>query len=306
MLTFAKVGDKPVVLQQLTGLSPQAFVQVLPAFIEAMQHHDEQTQAQRSTPRKRSPGGGRKATLLLPADRLLFILFYFRIYPVQRVQAFFFGLSQTQACEWVHRLTPALNMALGIEHHLPERRGASLAQVLRQCSGLEFIIDGTERPVQRPKDKRRQRQLYSGKKKCHTVKNVVIVHRPTRKIKALSRTRSGKTNDKRIADEEHYRFPKGSKLWKDTGFQGYEPPNITTFQPKKRPPKGELTDEEKARNQVISSERVAVEHAIGGAKVFRIAHDVFRNRREGFVDLTFETACALHNLRCDYRLSVAA
>jgi DDE superfamily endonuclease len=206
----------------------------------------------------------------------------------------------------VHRLTPILNLALGIEHHLPERKAATLTQVLRACRGLEFIIDGTERPIQRPKDKHRQRELYSGKKKRHTVKNVVIVERRTRKVKALSRTWPGKTGDKRIADEEEYHFPARSKLWKDTGFQGYEPPNIRTYQPKKRPRKGELKAEEKAAKEAVSRIRVRVEHAIGGAKVFHIAHDVFRNRRQDYIDLSFETACGLHNLRCNYCLSQVA
>lgn len=306
MLSFKKVRDKPTVLQQLTGLNPQGFFDLLPAFVQATHFLEQRAEAERRTPRQRQKGGGRKPLLGDPADRLLFILFYFRIYPVQRVQGFFFSMSQTQVCEWVHRLTPVLNMALGAEQHLPERRPVRLQQVLRQCSGLEFIIDGTERTVQRPKDKRRQRELYSGKKKRHTVKNVVIVDRRTRKIKALSQTRPGKTNDKRVADEEEWRFPKRCKLWKDTGFQGYEPPGITTFQPKKRPRKGQLTDEEKAQNRAISQKRVRIEHAIGGTKVYRIAHDVFRNRREGFVDLSFETACGLHNLRCNYRLTRVA
>jgi hypothetical protein len=306
MLTYAKVADKPMVLQQLTGLSSEAFHDVLPAFLQAMAHLEQQADTQRAQPRKRQRGGGRKPILQHGADRLLFILFYFRIYPLQRVQAFFFSMSQTQVCEWVHRLTPILNLALGSQHHLPERKAATLTQVLRKCPGLEFIIDGTERPIQRPKDPDRQRELYSGKQKRHTVKNVVIVERRTRKIKALSRTRPGKTSDKRIADEEDYHFPARSKLWKDTGFQGYEPPNVRTYQPKKRPPKGELSAKEKATNQAISGIRVRVEHAIGGAKVFRIAHDIFRNRREQYVDLSFETACGLHNLRCNYRLSQVA
>lgn len=252
MLTYAKVADKPMVLQQLTGLSSEAFHDVLPAFLQATAHLEQQADTQRAQRRKRQRGGGRKSILQPGADRLLFILFYFRLYPLQRVQAFFFGMSQTQVCDWVHRLTPILNLALGSEHHLPERKAATLTQVLRQCPGLEFIIDGTERPIQRPKDTARQRELYSGKKKRHTVKNVVIVERGTRKIKALSRTRAGKTSDKRIAEEEDYHFPARSKLWKDTGFQGYEPPNVRTYQPKKRPAKGELSAAEKATNQAIS------------------------------------------------------
>jgi hypothetical protein len=306
MLTFAKLTSAPTVFRQLTGLSIAAFRDLLPAFVQAMDHLEQQADAQRQQPRKRQRGGGRKPILHHGADRLLFILFYFKVYPLQTVQAFFFGMSQGQACEWIHRLTPILNLALGFEHQLPARKAATVTQVLRTCPGLEFIIDGTERPIQRPKDKVRQREFYSGKKKRHTVKNVVISDRRSRKIKALSRTRSGKTSDKRTADEEDYHFPARSKLWKDTGFQGYEPAKVRTYQPKKRPRKGELTAAEKATNQAISRIRVWVEHSIGGAKVFHIARDVFRNRRANYVDLSFETACGLHNLRCDYRLSQAA
>jgi hypothetical protein len=306
MLTFERIATKPVVFQMLTGLSLQAFLDLLPAFHRASAHIEYQAEQQRKQPRQRQKGGGRKSLLRSDADQLLFILFYFKVYPLQAVQGFFFGLSQPQACDWIHRLTPVLNQALGFEHQLPARKAADVTQVLRACPGLQFIIDGTERPIQRPKDKKRQREFYSGKKKRHTVKNVVIGERRTRKIKALSRTRSGKTSDKRIADEEEYHFPARSKLWKDTGFQGYEPPKVRTYQPKKKPPKGELTPEEKASNQAISRKRVRIEHSIGGAKVFHIVRDVFRNRRDQYVDLSFETACGLHNLRCDYRLSVTA
>lgn len=306
MLTFAKLASKPTIFQQLTGLSIAAFCDILPAFVLALDHLEQQADQGRQQPRKRQRGGGRKPILLHPADRLVFILFYFKVYPLQTVQGFFFTMSQGQACEWIHRLTPALNLALGSQQHLPARKAATVTQVLRACPGLEFIIDGTERPIQRPKDKARQREFYSGKKKRHTVKNVVITDRRTRKIKALSRTRPGKTSDKRTADEEDYRFPARSKLYKDTGFQGYEPPNVRTKQPKKKPRKGELSAEEKAANQAISRLRVRVEHSIGGAKVLHIARDVFRNRRADYVDLSFETACGLHNLRCDYRLSQVA
>lgn len=306
MLTFERIATKPAVFQMLTGLSLQAFLDLLPAFHRATAHIEDQAEQHRKQPRQRQRGGGRKPLLRSDADRLLFILFYFKVYPLQAVQGFFFGISQAQACDWIHRLTPVLNHALGFQKQLPARKAADVTQVLRQCPALEFIIDGTERPIQRPKDKKRQREFYSGKKKRHTVKNVVISERRTRKIKALSRTRSGKTNDKRVADEEDYHFPACSKLWKDTGFQGYEPPKVRTYQPKKKPRNGALTPEEKASNREISRKRVGVEHSIGGAKVFHIARDVFRNRRSDYVDLSFETACGLHNLRCDYRLSADA
>ena len=86
-------------------------------------------------------------------------------------------MSQAQANEWVHRLTGVLNAALGKEQQLPERRPANLAEVLSKCPNLEFIIDGTERPINRPKDQDKQKEFYSGKKKGHTVKNNIISER---------------------------------------------------------------------------------------------------------------------------------
>jgi hypothetical protein len=54
---------------------------------------------------------------------------------------------------------------------------------------------------------------------------------------------------------------------------------------------------------VLSRERIDIEHSIGGIKVFRTGHDVFRTFREGFDDLVMETACGLHNWRLDFRLT---
>lgn len=305
MLRYERLADKPQVFQQLTGLSLQAFADLLPAFEQAEVVEKQRQDAQRSTPRQRNQGGGRKPSLRTPQDRLLFILFYFKIYPIQDVQAFFFGLSQAQAWEWVHRLTPLLNAALGYEKQLPEREPLRMEQVLRRCRSLEFLIDGTERPIQRPKDKERRRAHYSGKKKRFTRKNILISEQRSRNVRVLGRTREGKVHDKKAADEDGFRFPKGSKLTGDSGFQGYEAPGATVRVPTKRPRKGLLTGRVKAENREIARERVRIEHSIGGVKVFHIVRDVYRNRREEYDDLVMETACGLHNLRCDYRLSRA-
>jgi hypothetical protein len=263
---------------------------------------DERDQ-QREQPRQRQRGGGRTGALGSLEDKLVFILFYFKCYPVQTVQGYFFGMEQSQANEWVHRLTPILNRALGYERQLPARKTRDIRQGLSACPGLEFIIDGTERPIRRPTDKDKQRTHYSGKKKRHTVKHNIISDKRTRKIKVLSPTCAGKQHDKKLVDEQGIPFRAGSKLWKDTGFQGYEPTPIATFQPKKKPRGGELTPAEKAHNGLISSERIGVEQSIGGVKIYHIARDVFRNIQSGFADLVMETACGLHNLRLDHPLT---
>lgn len=306
MLRYERIVDKPHVFQQLSGLSLQAFTDLLVAFERAEAAEQQRQDAQRATPRQRKQGGGRKPALRTAQDRLLFILFYFKIYPIQDVQAFFFGISQAQAWEWVHRLTPLLHAALGYKQQLPEREPARMEQVLRQCTGLAFLIDGTERPIQRPKDKERRRAHYSGKKKRFTRKNILVSEPRSRKVRALGRTREGKMHDKKAADEDGFRFPAGSTLTGDSGFQGYMAPGATLRLPTKRPRKGFLTGRVNAENREIASERVTIEHAIGGVKVFHIVRDVYRNRREAYDDLVMETACGLHNLRCDYRLSPAA
>lgn len=282
----------------------EAFNKLLQAFKQAYEEDLKKRDQQREEPRQRRPGGGQKGALVTIEDKLVFILFYFRMYPVQMAQGFFSGMGQPQANEWIHRLTPILNQALGYEMQLPARKAKDIEQVLSECPELAFIIDGTERPIRRPKDKDRQRQNYSGKKKRHTRKNNVISHKPTRKIKGLSPTVEGKRHDKKLADDQDLNFPPGSKLWQDTGYQGYAPPGVEIFQPAKKPKGRDLTPEECTINAAISSERIGVEHSIGGVKVFRIVHDVFRNLRPGFDDLAMETACGLHNLRVDYPMTV--
>jgi hypothetical protein len=156
-----------------------------------------------------------------------------------------------------------------------------------------FAIDGTERRCQRPSDQEEQKQFYSGKKKTHTVKSNVIVTLGKRRVEYLSGTCEGRKHDKKVCDAESHEFPEGSTIYKDTGFQGYEPAGIHTRQPKKKPRGGELTVEEKEQNSLISSVRIVVEHVICGVKRCRIVKDVFRNTKDRFADLVMEIACGI-------------
>jgi hypothetical protein len=302
-MRYSELKKKPAIFKSFTGLTVKAFEELLPAFYRAYEDSLDKRDAQRKNKRQRARGGGRQGALKTMEDKLVFILFYFKHYPVQELQGYLFGMGQAQAWDWIHRLTAILNQALGYEKQLPARKPRDMAQILAACPGLEFIIDGTERPIRRPKDKKRQATHYSGKKKRHTVKNNVVSDKRTRKIKVLSATSEGKKHDKKLADEQDIPFPEGSKLWKDTGFQGYEPEHITTYQPFKKPKGKELTAEQKDQNRLIAKERIRVEHSIGGVKAFSIVRHIFRNMRVGFDDMVMETACGLHNLRCDFPMT---
>ena len=175
--------------------------------------------AQRGTLRQRERGAGQKGAQPTVADKLLFILFYFRLYPVQTAQGFFFGMGQPQANEWIHRLSPVLKATLGYDLQLPARHPQDIKAVLEKCPGLEFIIDGTERAIRRPQDAERQRANYSGKKKRHTRKNNVITDKRTGKVKGLSPTVEGKRHDKKLADEQDGAFPPAAPCGKTRAFR---------------------------------------------------------------------------------------
>ena len=303
MITFQVLKNKPIVFRCFMGMNLVAFQKLLPAFERAYETDLDRRDRTRATNRQRKRGGGRNSALKGIEDKLLFILFYFKIYPLQEFQGYLFGMGQSQAWDWIHRLTLILNRALGYEKQLPARKAQDIEQVLKMCPTLEFIIDGTERPIRRPKDKARQKENYSGKKKRHMLKNYVVTEKSTKKVKVLSVTCEGKKHDKTLAEEQAIPFPKGSKVWKDLGFQGYEPEGTITYQPKKKPKGKELTAEQKQSNQEISRERIGVEHSLGGVKVFGIVHAIYRNFCEGFEDCVMETACGLHNWRLDFRLT---
>ena len=247
-------------------------------------------------PRQRAFGAGGPGKLPTTRARLLFILFYFKCYPLQEVLAFLFGMSQPQACEWIKKLTPLVNRALGRELLLPARRPADLDTLLKEVPDLRLLVlDGVERPVRRPKDKDKQKKDYSGKKKAHRKKNLLLASE--KRVVYLGPTSPGSVHDKKLADESGLSFPADALVLKDTGFQGYEPPGTDTLQPRKKPRGRELHPIQKTINQVISRVRVTVEHAICGIKRCHIVADLFRNRRRGFVDEAMLAASGLHNLR---------
>jgi hypothetical protein len=79
----------------------------------------------------------------------------------------------------------------------------------------------------------KQAAPYSGTKKAHSDKNVVVASLEGEDVDFLSWTYVGKTHDKTIADQEDISYPPGATWYKDTGFQGYEPAVAEIGQAKK-------------------------------------------------------------------------
>ncbi len=234
MLKYEELRKNKKQFIALTGLTIEEFEKLLPAFMRAYERKNPSNKTQKGEDRIINAGGGRRSELNSYEQKLLFVLVYQKSYPLQEMMAVLFGLDQGQVNRWLHRLLPVLKDALDDLGLLPERDGSKFARHERgKGKKAPLIIDGVERRRQRPKKAEKQKLHYSGRKKTHTDKNVVIVNGKTKRIGYLSKTYVGKVNDKKIADEESISYPRNSTLYKDTGFQGYEPRSVKTQQPKK-------------------------------------------------------------------------
>jgi len=302
MLTYATLQDRPREFLAATGLTHDEFARVLPAFAAAYAVRYPPDKTWEGRARQRRGGGGAKGGLPQREDKLLFILVYQKTNPLQTMHGLQYDLSQSQTNYWMHHLLPVLQRALAALGVAPERDASRVATSPLALEGApDGVIDGTERRRQRPTNAAQQQEQYSGKKKTHTDKNILLVNEHTTKVVYLGPTVAGKTHDKKAADAAQIDYPPNATLGKDTGFQGYEPAGVLTRQPKKKPKGQVLSVEDRFLNHFISSARVVVENVIAGVKRCRIVKDVLRLTTEGISDLVMEIACGLHNLRVSCR-----
>jgi hypothetical protein len=235
MMTYTELQSDRRKFLALTGLTVREFQLLLPTFARSYERLYLPDRTLAGQPRQRFAGAGRKGVLHAPEQKLLFLLVYLKTYPLQTLLGELFGLSQPRVNYWIHRLLPILHEALDELGVLPERDPRHFAQS-QAASGEDprLIIDGTDRRRQRPKNPEKQAAHYTGKKKTHADKNVVIANARSKRIGFLSDTYPGRSHDKKVADQEDISYPPEAVLYQDTGFQGYEPAVKETCQAKKK------------------------------------------------------------------------
>ena len=290
----------PRLIKSITSLNQNEFNSLLFDFTKAWNLIESQRPLLRSTAkRSRSVGAGRNGALPAMKSKLLFILFWFKVYPTFDVMGFFFNMNPSQACRWSHRLAPVLEAALKRKLCLPARKTTNFEQTLSSFPELKtFIVDGTDRPIQRPKHGMRRKACYSGRKKRYCIKNIISVT-PSRKVVLLGKTRPGSWHDKKCIDKENWKFPHKSTILGDRGFAGYEQPNAEVKTPHRRPNNASTPKKNLPFNKKLAKKRIVVEHAISGIKRSRIVSDILRTRKFAFSDKAMLISCALHNFRIE-------
>lgn len=154
-------------IRALTGLSIKKIAELENTFAEVYREEKqkEYEDGREAGKRQRKPGGGQKGKLPTMRAKLLFLLYYLKVYPTFDVMGTQFGMARSKACENVHNLMPILHKTLVRLDVLPHRKFTSVEEFRAAFQGIDkLLIDVTERLRRRPQENAQQREMYSEKK----------------------------------------------------------------------------------------------------------------------------------------------
>jgi len=194
MISYRELSQHEGKFLALTGYTVEEFQALLPHFRAQFEEYVKTHTLDGQVRVKRQYSDYRNSPLPTIEDKLLFILIYLKQGATQEMHAALFEMYQPDANVWIHLLHLLLNQALAALGELPVRDAEELE--LEEDDLKVYFHDGTERPIPRPKDNEKQKECYSGKKKQHTVKNILIIN-PRCRIIFLSPTCEGKKQESR-------------------------------------------------------------------------------------------------------------
>jgi hypothetical protein len=158
----------------LTGLSQAQFDHLRPFFSAIYEATQQKTYEEgvESGTRTRKPGGGSKGKLPTMADKLQFVLYYYKTYPTFDVLGTHFDMARSKAHENLHKLSPILYDTLVHLDLMPYRELSTPEELKAALHGDDrLLIDATERAYHRSQDDATQREHYSGKKTAYVEKH---------------------------------------------------------------------------------------------------------------------------------------
>jgi hypothetical protein len=290
--------NSPSQFNAITGLRVKEFKDLLyhfaPIVEQYYRHYDLKGQPGKVVRyRERSD-----SSLSGPVNKLFFILSYMKENPNQAYHGVMFAMSQAKVSVWVKQLSSLLQQALEQMGKTPKREVNKFYNFLYAYFEVIMFMDVTERKIGRSRDNQLQKEHYSGKKGCHTLKNLLITNLAG-EIIYLGESFEGSIHDKKIYEQAQLCFPdQGHCLWVDLGFLGIEAAGVKVFMPDKKPKGKGLSQFQKQLNTLIASIRVKVEHAIAGVKRVKIIRNQIRLHGWQMRDRMMNVACGLHNLRC--------
>ncbi len=312
MLNYSVLSKNPSRFRNFSGLELQEF-DTLTLKIKEKYNAYEQKRLQRED-RKRAVGAGHPFNLPL-TDRLLILLLYYHMYTSSTLLGYLFGISQTSVLKDIRKLEPLVSEMLPLpkKEHDKVRKIETVDEIETMFPGFKAFLDATEQEIPRPKDKRKRKTHYSGKKKKHTVKTQLTVNEKGLIIHKTAHVK-GSMHDYVLYKHSHPHLLGSVRLDLDLGYLGIrnDYPSLNCMLPfkKKNPGRGKrgmkaqnLSPEQKAFNKTLAQQRVVVEHTNSRVKKFHIFGDEFRNRLKRY-DIMTDIVCGLVNFRIAGKLII--
>ena len=124
-------------------------------------------------------------------------LVYYELYITRTLAGFLFDLDQSNVHRDIRYMEPVVKNCIPLPSKLYNitRRLRNVEEVELYFPGFKAFIDCTEQEIQRPKNKRKRKNYYSGKKKKHTVKTQYIVNKKGEILHKSNKHKKGRQHD---------------------------------------------------------------------------------------------------------------
>jgi hypothetical protein len=242
-------------------------------------------------------------------------LFWLAHYPTLNLMSLIFQLHERSITQILKRTLVGMKEALQnrIQWPTDEEFESKLKDFTffqnADFSNVACVVDGSEIRISRPSKEPFQRQVWSGKKKQHSL-NVMFVTWLNGEIIYFSPARIG-AHDQSHWNELHLRdrfVRKNFGICGDGGFtfnRKTDTVQIKGYKPHAAPKGGKLTEEQKKYNKHLSQMRVVVENSIARVKQWKVLKGVFRHWRNGQgqldIDAILTVAIVLANQKMKQR-----
>jgi hypothetical protein len=280
LLNYDRLSKKPLLFRSFTGLELSQFDSICKE-VESKYPQYEIKRLSKRKERKRNIGAGNHFKHSVK-DRFLMLLVYYKLYITHTLAGFLFDLDQSNVHRDIRYMEPIVSSCIPLPQKLYNitRRLRTIEEVELYFPGFKAFIDCTEQEIQRPKNKRKRKNYYSGKKRKHTVKTQLMVNKKGEILYKSNQHRKGRQHDYSVYKDEHPITPSQVENYYDLGYYGVENdfPDLKAVLPVKKKRNIELTKTEKRYNKKHSRQRVIVEHTICRIKKFGIMGNKYRNR----------------------------
>ena len=265
-----------MLFKSFTGLELAEFDSIYKEIESRYSQYELKRLSKRKRTRKVGAGNHFKLTV---RDRFLMLLMYYRLYITHTLSGFLFDLDQSNVYRDIRHIEPLVKRCIPLPERLYNitRRLRTVEEVKKYFPEFKAFIDVTEQEIQRPKDKNKKRNYYSGKKKKHTVKTKYMVNKEGKILHKSRHHKKGRQHDYTVYKDEQPQTPSQVENVLDLGCEK-DFPTVKYSLPIKKKRYMDLTEEQIEYNKNHSKMRVIIEHTICRIKKFCIMGTKYRNR----------------------------